>query len=337
MDSEANKCAGVGINYEDDCYGAIAKMDSSNCDKLSDVKTLFYYDEASNIKITFKDFCYHEVAKVKKDVSVCAKISATGERDDCYFSNDFLIKDPGVCSSIGGLDLRDQCYYSVGTHQKNPLACDKISGTKFQDICRKDINSNVNSVNMSVVSTCGNDICDNTETAQNCPQDCGANLFTGCLKEGVGRMVGPNPQCCAGLKSISTNRPDLRGNCSIYSANTPIPGGFGGICAKCGDSVCGAGENICNCPADCKNTDCAKEGQIIPADWALDAHSDIKASFCCAGLIPYGGANDSVQNGVCVRNKYTVMNGSYRCLKCGDKICNTAAGEDICSCPQDCK
>lgn len=61
-------------------------------------------------------------------------------------------------------------------------------------------------------------------------------------------------QCCEGLTAIGTERPgpdptaklgDLPAGC-IDPAPPSIV-----LCAACGNGTCEAGENYCNCPADC--------------------------------------------------------------------------------------
>lgn len=65
---------------------------------------------------------------------------------------------------------------------------------------------------------------------------------------GAGHTVTPGPKapvCCAGLTAISCDRPDAKGICDAKCVG-------GSICAACGNGRCGNGENVCNCPADCK-------------------------------------------------------------------------------------
>jgi len=52
-------------------------------------------------------------------------------------------------------------------------------------------------------------------------------------------------RCQFGLKAIGATWPDDGGGC--MTVNCPC---F--VCAKCGNGVCGPGENKCNCSEDCK-------------------------------------------------------------------------------------
>jgi len=156
---------------------------------------------------------------------------------------------------------------------------------------------------------------------------------TTCATEGKTTYFG-NPVCCGDLKSIS--------NCT---SGGECPNNGSSVCAKCGNGTCGIGENAYNCPADCGPVACAKEGQSIPAPWTVvgagaaigTASPTVLPTSCCSGLTAYtNGANESVQNGACVRSQYTVMNTNYLCVKCGDGVCNSSAGENVCNCAKDC-
>ena len=95
------------------------------------------------------------------------------------------------------------------------------------------------------MTICGDGTCDTTyENATNCPKDC----TKPCLEEGMGAGGSDPlqlPECCQGLAhtpiivnmSTCTKAPD---------------NGF--VCTKCGNGVCGPGENKCSCPQDCNSS-----------------------------------------------------------------------------------
>ncbi|HOI97118.1 MAG TPA: hypothetical protein PLA19_01280 [Candidatus Pacearchaeota archaeon] len=117
--------------------------------------------------------------------------------------------------------------------------------------------------------TCGNGACRFGETAATCPADCGQ--ITACAKEGV--IVLPYQSCCAGLARIACSGNYCHDNGS-------------GICAKCGNGICGLGEAAANCPADCFGAKtCYSEGEGETGEVGLTAGITIP---CCSGLYPNG-------------------------------------------------
>lgn len=71
-----------------------------------------------------------------------------------------------------------------------------------------------------------------------------------CAKEGGNTNWVQGISCCEGLTSIphSFQTSDSSSPKCITSRGGPS----GGVCTKCGNKICGIGENICNCPEDCK-------------------------------------------------------------------------------------
>jgi hypothetical protein len=53
----------------------------------------------------------------------------------------------------------------------------------------------------------------------------------------------PGAGCCEGLAAIAESRPE-EGECRSAPPSVKV-------CARCGDGVCGKGENRCNCAEDC--------------------------------------------------------------------------------------
>lgn len=69
-----------------------------------------------------------------------------------------------------------------------------------------------------------------------------------CRNEGEsfeGKSLGES--CCKGLTPIDSTYPSPQGKC-MRSAPPSVM-----VCAQCGNNICGKGENMCNCPADCKD------------------------------------------------------------------------------------
>ncbi|MCK9379190.1 MAG: hypothetical protein M0P97_03560 [Candidatus Moranbacteria bacterium] len=110
-------------------------------------------------------------------------------------------------------------------------------------------------------STKNNDSIDDTESS----------LF--CAKEGetIGASDMPN-SCCSGLKPLGGLPNGYDGDCTKPQPPTGL-----NICASCGDGICnGNFEGKCNCPEDCANSVCGKEGETLGGN--IDR--------CCSGLKP---------------------------------------------------
>jgi hypothetical protein len=69
-----------------------------------------------------------------------------------------------------------------------------------------------------------------------------------CVPEGEAYLdYADAPTCCSGLSLISLDK-------ALGSSCVPATGGTGdgsGFCTDCGNGICEAPENACNCPADC--------------------------------------------------------------------------------------
>jgi hypothetical protein len=71
----------------------------------------------------------------------------------------------------------------------------------------------------------------------------------GCVREGQAALDYPAaPDCCNGLTRISLAR---TGEGAACLAATGGSGDRSGYCTRCGDGVCNAPEQHCNCPSDC--------------------------------------------------------------------------------------
>jgi len=81
-----------------------------------------------------------------------------------------------------------------------------------------------------------------------------------CYAEGQGLVGYPSAgttvrSCCTGLTKISRS--------SVSKNLCAVTEGF--ICSRCGNSICGTGENKCNCPKDCNVT--TTKPTTISTDW----------------------------------------------------------------------
>ena len=90
---------------------------------------------------------------------------------------------------------------------------------------------------------CGNGVCEEGETTENCPEDCPTTTTTlpECRDEDYLCTIEDIP-CCEGLVEVPLAFPE-DGEC--------IAATCGSICRPCGDGICQANENNCSCPVDC--------------------------------------------------------------------------------------
>ena len=183
-----------------------------------------------------------------------------------------------------------------------------------------------------------------------------------CVEEGRKAYWIQNQTCCQGLKGITPWQPMPMLNGSRNSTCIAPPDGSV-ICTRCGDGVCGAGENRCDCPQDCNNQTtcsrnlnqeaCAKTGGI----WMCSSVSCYCQCPCArdsdCGIDRCGQGGDT-----CIETKFRCVAGvcnqtktSYANYSCSDYYipkpstggkCQNLCGDHICSlyepfwCPQDC-
>ncbi|GEM_PF-4104551 len=64
-----------------------------------------------------------------------------------------------------------------------------------------------------------------------------------CVPEGASYNEAPGVACCEGLKAVA--------QCEMVGDMCACLPCMCYVCTKCGNGLCGPGENICNCPTDC--------------------------------------------------------------------------------------
>ncbi len=115
-------------------------------------------------------------------------------------------------------------------------------GCNLDGVCEP--NHNENALNCPEDCTCGDAICDDSETVTNCPEDCAAAPVCGDdICEGDEDEVNCPEDCAAGpiCGDDVCEAGEDEVNCPEDCATGPI----------CGDGVCEAGEDEVNCPGDC--------------------------------------------------------------------------------------
>ena len=101
-----------------------------------------------------------------------------------------------------------------------------------------------------------------------------------CIEEG-GRGYFGKDECCSGLTSLLRwticDTPGDKRGCDGNGCFPPPPDGSF-ICTKCGDKICGLGENRCNCPKDCSE-------EIYPAEVKFTYFDDREKINNTAGFL----------------------------------------------------
>jgi len=182
---------------------------------------------------------------LNKGGSLCA--SPTW-KEECIISS-------GGCELLTNQKLKDICIlysrkseFYAGSSQ---FECDSLILSESKRICNLAKEQKVGFVGVftseNLEATCGNSICDLQESPITCPQDCKEGSG-GCVVEG--NFVTENSVgCCEGL--VEETKVELKGKgefiCQDISKSY-----FPRTCIKPNDGICGAGENSCNSPSDCK-------------------------------------------------------------------------------------
>lgn len=172
---------------------------------------------------------------------------------------------------------------------------------------------------------CGDGLCTDVE-----PFWCTADCSKECAKknETVYKSAASGPNWCCNPNDPIKPKTSLVGGECVYSSD----GSFG-ICMEewgpwrnCGNGVCEAGENKCNCPKDCPGS----ETGCVGAGEKVRDNGEENGRMCCEGLTEVFDQWELDGDGRC----HALDNYGYHCLKCGDGLCGL--GENKCNCPNDC-
>lgn len=111
------------------CYTnvAIMKKDSSICDK---------------VKNYLNSWCYSNIAKDTKNELICEKIGDQDsfyERDSCYKDVSGVTKNESICEKIIHDSYRDQCFENIAKTTKNESVCGKIIDEWSRNFCYNDV------------------------------------------------------------------------------------------------------------------------------------------------------------------------------------------------------
>ena len=149
-----------------------------------------------------------------------------------------IIATGGSVASTGGS--------GVGAGGSGPTCGDKV--------CDDGETCETCPIDCGLCPTCGDGTCDNGETCSNCPQDCGV-----CSTCGDGKCTPP--------ETCLSCAPDC-GPCPSCGDGTCTPPGENcytcpadcGKCMGCGDGICESDETCASCPQDCGLCDVCGNG-----------------------------------------------------------------------------
>lgn len=183
---------------------------------------------------------------------------------------------------------------------------DVAAGDLASDMSTSDLPSDTGVSGDGGTSMCGNGSCDEGETETDCPADCSEQ----CVAEG--QLTLDWLACCDELTMAYNDLVPHQGSCDFINCRAPHC--VGPVCIRCGDGVCGPGENYCTCADDCGTLQCVPEGGVAMTREEL-------GTDCCADLDVVTFYDET----------FAIL---YACVDCGNGACERY--ETVQNCPADC-
>lgn len=138
-----------------------------------------------------------------------------------------------------------------------------------------------------------------------------------------GRSDAPAPSSEA---DASTSEASADGSGEVLPPGVAYKSGGVNCCAK------GIGRDCCTPGVACGEYG-GGLGECLPAGAGINAKDT--CTFCCDAGAKNNILRMNVVDGKCVSGA-TSFDDHWICAACGDGVCNAAAHENVCNCPEDC-
>ena len=110
---------------------ALAAKNESFCDVLTSKKMAY-----PPFRIGYKNSCYIEVAKLKKDFSICEKLDPGSLPDFNMCYQEVLVVSENICQDSSS---RDECIKNIAIERKNIHFCKGVWNPKIRTECEREV------------------------------------------------------------------------------------------------------------------------------------------------------------------------------------------------------
>lgn len=101
--------------------------------------------------------CIYQFARIKKDVSLCDKLTPDSSKYGCYFDVTLTVNDISICGKIpeqlqfssNGQLIREACYTSMAFANKDKSMCDFLKTQLYKTSCLRGVDKLINKANTS--------------------------------------------------------------------------------------------------------------------------------------------------------------------------------------------
>jgi hypothetical protein len=204
------------------------------------------------------------------------------------------------CGPCGGTCDHDQCTVGgpldpscgmcvAAICQVDPFCC----ASAWDGICTSEVGS---VCGLTCSGSCGDGVCDASESCQSCPNDCGPCNTCGDGICGMGESCQSCSTDCGPCNTCGDGVCDMGESCQSCASDC-------GACNTCGDGVCDASESCQSCASDCgpcgtcSHDECTIGGPLDPSCGMCVAAICQVDPFCCA--VSWDGICQSEVGSVC--------------------------------------